>query len=165
MNRLTKTVLLGACLALVLPASAMAAKTATPTSLDFAPTPVDQTSASQAITVGITAGESFRNTSIYVDGCSPMGYCAFKVTSTTCPATFPAGDQSCVINVAFTPYDPTSLGVKTRSLNIGGDWPTIALRGSAISESSGKGGSKRKKCKKKGKKGAAAAKKCGKKRK
>jgi hypothetical protein len=175
MRRTIKGTIAMGLLALAVPAAADAAKTATPASVSFPATQVDQTSATQAVTVGINAADDFRNMQIGVgecstpggacQACSSGGFCDFKIVSSTCPPSFPPGDQTCVVNVAFTPYNPASLGLKFGTLDIGTGWPSVSLSGTSIFDPPAGGGKKKKKCKKKGKKSASAAKKCGKKKK
>lgn len=160
----------------LLPGTAFAAKTASPSALSFPATEIDKESATQTVTVGIAATDlSGRTTTPYVataggQACSPSGFCNFKIVANTCPvspAAFPAGSQTCTISVSFTPYDPTDLGVETGSLVVGNDFPDVALSGTSVAAPRPTpGGKKGKKCKKgKGKKSASAAKKkCGKKK-
>jgi hypothetical protein len=165
-------------LALVIPATASAAKTAAPGSLVFPPTEIDAESPPQTVTVGIGAADDFRSTQIYItncsvkpclgsgQACSPSGFCPFKIVSNTCPTSFgPIGTaHTCSISVAATPYDFARLGNWYGTLEIGVGWPAVSLSGPATL--GGNKGKKKKKCKKKGKKkSAAAAKKCGKKKK
>jgi hypothetical protein len=157
--------------AIAVPATASAAKTAAPGSLTFPPTEIDKESAAQTVTVGIATGDMFRGTGIHItncstspclgsgQACSPNGFCPFKIVSNTCPTSFPAGDQTCTVSVASTPYDFARLGTWYGTLEIGTGWPVVSLSGDATLGPN-KGG-KKKKCKKKGKrKSAAAAKKC-----
>lgn len=155
----------------VLAGSASAAKTATPSSMSFPATQIDQESATQIVTVSIASTDlGGRFTAPYTttaggQPCSPGGFCNFKIVSNGCPvspATFPAGNQTCTIAVAFTPYDTP--GLETGGLEVGAGFPAVALSGTSLNPP--RPTVKGKKCKKKGKgkRSASAAKKCGKKK-
>ena len=161
-------------LAMAIPATAGAAKTASSTSLTFPPTEIDAQSPPQTVTVGIGATDDFRSTQIYVtncattpclgsgQACSPSGFCPFKIVTNDCPTSFgPMGTaHTCSVSVASTPYDFARLGTWYGTLEIGTGWPAVSLSG--IATQSRNKGAKKKKCKKKGKKRSAAAakKKC-----
>lgn len=178
MRRTFMAVLAVGLVAVAIPATASAAKTAAPTSLSFPPTAIDKESPPQTVSVGIGATDDFRTTSVYVtncsttpcpgggQACSPSGFCPFKIVANDCPTSFgPMGTaHTCSISVSSTPYDFARLGKWYGTLEIGTGWPAVALSGDAVLGGS-KGGGKKKKCKKKGKKrSAAAAKGCKKKR-
>ena len=159
-------------IAVAVPATAPAAKTAAPGSLTFPPTAIDAESPAQTVSVGIGATDDFRTTSVYVtncsttpcpgggQACSPSGFCPFKITANDCPTSCGAMGtaHTCSISVSSTPYDFARLGTWYGSLEIGTGWPSIALSGDAVL---GGGGKKKKKCKRKGKKRSAAAAKKG----
>jgi hypothetical protein len=179
MRRTFWAVLALGLVAVAIPATAGAAKTAAPTSLAFPPTAIDAKSAPQTVSVGIGETDDFRSTEIYItncstspclgsgQACSPSGFCPFEIVANDCPTSFgPMGTaHTCSISVSATPYDFARLGKWYGTLEIGTGWPVVNLSGDAIL--GGKSGGKKKKCKRKGKKRSAAAakKKCKKKRK
>jgi hypothetical protein len=165
MRHAAKIAALTVAIVLVPAAVAGAAKTASPTSLRFPHTKVDTVSAPLTITYSITADETNRTTDVLVD-CNAAQFqtCSFRTTS-TCPAAplnFPAGAQSCTIQVFF---QPRFAGGHSQNVIISTDSAAkVAVSGVGTAAPS-----KGKKCgkKKKGKKGASAAakkKKCGKKK-
>jgi hypothetical protein len=154
---------------IAMPASAGAATTANPTSVDFGSLPVGTQSATQVVTLTQTCTSITCITMMIPDLFSPVISATSGFTQTSnCPTNLLAMlgiPQSCAINVSFV---PNAVGQLTGLLSTGPGGPTVALNGAGAAPPSSSGQKTRKrKCKKKHHRflGASAAKKKCKKRK
>jgi hypothetical protein len=162
-RKLTLIGVVSAVVALVPAASASAATTVSPSTVDFGTVPVGQQSVSQVVTLtqSCDLGDIGCLTGLAQSAFTPvLGTTSGFTQLNNCPpsllTTLVGGSTSCTIDVSFIPVVG---GTINGLLNTGSGGPTVALRGSGAVASAPATTGKRKKCKKKHRRAASAAKK------